>query len=309
MRIVVLCATQRGYRFLEKLIALVPQADYTVFSFREEPHEPPFLENIRMLTEASGGSFFEARQVGGNRFASLWDANNFDLMFVVSWRYLIPAAVYTRTRLGSFVFHDSLLPSYRGFSPTVWAIVNGEQRTGVTLFEIAPDVDSGDIIAQAPVTIGQDETIADVMEHVTLAYLQILEENIGTLMDGTAQRHPQDHSQATFTCKRLPEDNQIDWTQSTMAIYNLIRATTYPYPGAFTTMEGRKLTIWGARRLETSRRYVGKIPGRIVEVIPDQGSVVLTGDGTLLLTQVQIEGEQTVGASEVLNSLGQTLGR
>ena len=309
MRIAVLCATQRGYRFLEKLIALVPEADYTVFSFREEPHEPPFMENIRQLTQSSGGQFHEARQVGSSRFASLWETIHFDLMFVISWRYLIPPTVYTRTRLGSFVVHDSLLPSYRGFSPTVWAIINGEEQTGVTLFEIAPDVDSGDIIAQAPVHIGQDDTIANVMERVTVTYLRLLEENITALLNGTAQRRPQDHSQATFTCKRLPEDNQIDWTQPTKYIYNLIRATTTPYHGAFTVLGGRKLTVWGARRLENPREYVGSIPGRLVEVLPERGSIVLTTDGALLLTQVQLEGEATLCAAEVLNSLGQTLGR
>jgi methionyl-tRNA formyltransferase len=309
VHIAVLCATRRGFRFLEKLFALVPEADYTVFSFREETHEPPFLESIQQLTQSSGGRFHEARQVGSSRFASLWETTNFDLMFVVSWRYLIPPEVHTRPRLGSFVFHDSLLPAYRGFSPTVWAIINGEDHTGATLFEIAPDVDSGDIIAQAPVSIGQDDTIADVMERVTIRYLQLLEENISDLLNGTAQRHPQDHSQATFTCKRLPEDNKIDWTQPTENIYNLIRASTTPYPGAFTTLGGRKLTIWGARRLEKPRNYVGRIPGRIIEVIPKQGSVVLTIDGALMVTQVQFEGEATFCAAEVLNSLGQTLGR
>jgi methionyl-tRNA formyltransferase len=309
MQIAVLCATQRGYRVLEKLHALVPEAGYTVFSFREEAHEPPFLENIRLLTEGSGGHFYEARQVGSKRFASLWETTDFDLMFIISWRYLIPSEVYSRTRLGSFVFHDSLLPSYRGFSPTVWAIINGENHTGVTLFEIAPNVDSGDIIAQAPVSIGQDETIADVMEHVTVTYLQLLEANISVLLNGTAPRHPQDHAKATFTCKRLPEDNQIDWTQPTHRIYNLIRATTAPYPGAFTTLGGRKIVIWGARRIENPHIYVGTVPGRVAEVIPDQGSIVLTTDGALLLTQVQIEGEPSLGAAEVLNSLGLTLGR
>src|SRR5690606_6269303 len=236
MQIAVLCATQRGARFLEKLVALVPEANYTVFSFREEPHEPPFMETIRQITQSCGGQFHEARQVG--RFTTLWETTNFDLMFVVSWRYLIPPSVYTKTRLGSFVFHDSLLPAYRGFAPTVWAIINGEDHTGVTLFEIAPDVDSGDIIAQAPVSIGPDDTIADVMEKVTLTYLQLLEDNIRDLLAGKAQRHPQDQSRATFTCKRLPEDNKIDWTQPTKDIYNLIRATTAPYPGAFTTLGG-----------------------------------------------------------------------
>jgi methionyl-tRNA formyltransferase len=309
MRIAVLCATRRGYRFLEKLSALAPDAELIVFSFREEAHEPPFMDEIQQLTQANNGQFFEARQVGSSRWAPFWETTPVDLMFMVSWRYLVPPSIYTRPRLGSFVFHDSLLPRYRGFSPTVWAIINGEDHTGVTLFETASEVDSGDIVAQKAVPIGPDETIADILERVTVTYLQLLEENLHALLTGTATRTPQDDSEATFTCKRLPDDNAIDWTQPTRHIYNLIRAVTSPYTGAFTTLSGRKLTIWGAQRVEHERRYVGNIPGRVIEVHSGEGSIVLTGDGALLLTQVQVENEPVVCASDVLNSLGHTLGR
>src|SRR5690606_18388029 len=122
-----------------------------------------------------------------------------------------PSAIYERARLGAFVFHDSLLPAYRGFSPTVWAIINGEDNTGVTLFHMADDVDSGDIVAQQRVSIAPDETIADVLENVTQAYLSVLESYLPALMDGSAPRIPQEHEAATYTCKRLPEDNAIDW--------------------------------------------------------------------------------------------------
>ena len=135
MRIAVFCATRRGYRFLEKLRALLPDADLLVFSFREEPWEPPFLDNIRQLTVEYGGDFYESKQVGAARWADLWNETPIDLMFAVSWRYIIPAAVYEQARLGAYVFHDSLLPDYRGFSPTVWAIINGQNHTGVTLLE------------------------------------------------------------------------------------------------------------------------------------------------------------------------------
>ncbi len=305
MRIVLLCATRRGYRVLERLIEIAPDADLTVFSFREEAHEPPFLDDIRALAEAHGTQFHEARRVGGRR--EFWDTTPVDLMLVVSWRYLIPAEIYRRPTRGTFVFHDALLPAYRGFAPTVWAIINGEDHTGATLFEIADEVDSGDIVAQQRVPITADATIAEVLEDVTQAYLWLLEDKLPALLAGTATRSAQDQTQATFTCKRLPEDNRIDWTQSTPRIYNLIRAVTTPYPGAFTSLAGRKLTIWAAHPVE--RRYIGRVPGRVVEIKPGEGSVVLTGDGALLVTEVQLEGEARARAADVLNSLTQTLGR
>jgi methionyl-tRNA formyltransferase len=309
MRIVTLCATQRGYRFIEKLAELVPESELVVFSFREEPWEPPYLDDIRKLTLAKGGQFFETRRVGSSKWVQFWESSPMDLLFAVSWRFMVPTSVYDRARLGAFVFHDSMLPEYRGFSPTVWSIINGEDHTGVTLFEIAEGVDEGDIIAQKRVPIGPDDPIAVVLERVTQTYLDLLEQNLGSLINRNAPRHPQDHSRATYTSKRLPEDNQIEWTASTKSIYNLIRAVSAPYPGAFTYLLGEEIRIWSAIRMSANRNYVGRVAGRIVEVRPGEGSVVLTGDGSLLLTKLQMEGGEVTCAANILKSLSQTLGR
>lgn len=309
MHIVLLCATRRGYLFLQELVDLVPGEKITVFSFREEPWEPPFMNDIRQFTLARGGQFCEARQVGAPHWTQFWESTAVDLMLAVSWRYIIPAPVYRRARMGTFVFHDSLLPEYRGFSPTVWAILNGEDHTGVTLFEVSGEVDASDIVDQESVPIGPDDTIAVVVESVTQTYLDMLRRNLSSLIDGTANRRPQDQSRATYTCKRLPEDNRIGWASSSDTIYNLIRAVSAPYPGAYTYLSGQRMRVWAARRLESYRRYVGRIPGRVVEVVRGEGSVVLTGDGALLITQVQLEGGVIACASDVLISLSQTLGR
>lgn len=309
MRIALFCATRRGYRFLQTLHDLMPDAELCVFSFREERWEPPFLDDIRRLTLECGGQFYESKQVGAPRWDEVWANNPVDLMFAVSWRYIIPEKVYERARLGAYVFHDSLLPEYRGFSPTVWAIINGEDHTGVTLLEMAGDYDTGDIIAQSRVPIGPDDTIADTLERVTETYLTLLRTHLPALVSATASRTPQDESRATYTAKLLPEDFRIDWNWPTQRIYNLIRATTAPYAGAYTTLEGQKLTIWSARLLENLRRYVGRVPGRVVEFKADTGAVVLTGDGALLLTQVQPVGGESLPAAAILNKLSYTLGR
>lgn len=309
MRIVLFCATRRGYRFLQTLHDLLPDADLCVFSFREEAWEPPFLDNIQRLTLECGGQFHEAKQVGAPRWDDFWNSTPVDLLFAVSWRYLIPAHVYGRARLGAYVFHDSLLPEYRGFSPTVWAILNGEDHTGATLLEMAGAYDTGAIIGQSRVPIGPDDTIAALLDRVTETYLTLLKTHLPALVSGTAERAVQDEAHATYTAKLLPEDFRIDWNWPTQRIYNLIRATTAPYAGAYTTLEGQKLTVWSARLLDDPRRYVGRIPGRVIEFQTDTGSVVLTGDGALRLTQVQLEGGEALPAAAVLNKLSHTLGR
>lgn len=308
MRIVLLCATRRGYRFLDKLADLAAGHELVVFSFREDPWEPAFLDDIRALAERKGARFFETKNVGGEKWWGFWESEPVDLMLVVSWRYLIPEQIYRRPRRGTFVFHDSVLPAYRGFSPTVWAMINGEDHTGVTLFEIAEEVDAGDIVDQKRIPVGPDDTIATVMVRVTEIYLTLLERNLARLLDGTAPRRVQDHHLATFTCKRLPEDNRIDWSADAQEIYNLIRAVTAPYPGAYTSLKGRKLIVWSARR-EPFPPYAGRVPGRVVQVRAGEGAVLLTGDGALLITEVQLEGQDRTRADRVLNRITLTLGR
>ncbi len=309
MRAVILCATKRGYQFLERFSELAPDIDLTVISFKEEPWEPPFFEDIRNLTNRLGGQFVQGEFLGSEKWTSFWETTPFDIIILVSWRYYVPKSVYQRARIGAYVFHDSLLPEYRGFAPTVWAIINGEDHTGVSIIEMAEEIDAGNILDQQKVPINPDDTINIVMEEVTEAYLYLLEKNIKGLISGELPYTIQDHTKATFTCKRLPLDNLIDWSASAKQIYNLIRAVTFPYTGAYTYLDGKRLRVWGAKRWSNGKKFVGFVPGRVIEIKSGEGSIVLTGDGALLLTQVQFDDGYVVNASGVLTKLSQTLGR
>lgn len=307
MHIVVLCATHRGYRFLERLLELGQEHTFTVFSFREEPWEPSYLGDIQAMAEQNRATFYESRNVNHKKWNDFWDTNQVDLMFMVSWRYLVPSRIYQRSTLGSYVFHDSLLPKYRGFAPTVWAMMNGETETGVTLFEVVDDVDAGDIVDQQSVPISHNDTIADVMEKVTQAYLELVTRNFDNLLKSAIQLTPQNHDEATFTCKWTPADSRIDWTNSSQHIYDMIRATTRPYPGAFCYLDGKKLTIWSAELQDNPRDYVARVPGRVAEIYRGVGTVILTGDSTILLKEIQLEDGEIVNAATLLKSPSQTL--
>src|SRR4051794_15148980 len=102
MHIALLCATRRGFLFLQELTKLLPDAKFTVCSFREEVWEPPFLDNIRDWTTAHNGTFFETKQVGNSTLLPYWETANVDLMFAISWRYIVPRKVYQLPRLGTF---------------------------------------------------------------------------------------------------------------------------------------------------------------------------------------------------------------
>ena len=311
MHIAVLCATNRGYRCAERLMTKWggPGRRFTIFSFRETPWEPPYLDSIASLARQHGQAFHQTRDVAHPKWDAFWRDAEVDLLFLISWRYMIPAAILRRPRLGAYVLHDSLLPKYRGFAPTVWAMINGERETGVTLFEAVEALDAGDIIDQRAVAIAEDDAIAEVVENVTLRYLEMLDRNMPALLAGGAKLMPQDHSAATYTAKWTPADARIDWRKSARQIYNLIRATTRPYPGAFTTIDGRKLTIWSAAMPATSRRFASHAPGRVVERLEGVGCAVLTGDGVILVKEAQFEGEAPVTIDMALKSYSLTLGR
>lgn len=169
-----------------------------------------------------------------------------DLLLVLGWYYKIPREVREIATLGCAGIHASLLPKYRGGAPIPWAIINGEKITGVTFFYMGNKIDDGDIIAQRSFPIEENDTCATIYEKATQASIQILRGYLPLIAAGTVPHTPQDHSQATYFPLRKPEDGLINWSWNSKHIHDFIRAQTRPYPGAFTYIEGKKVTIWDA---------------------------------------------------------------
>jgi len=301
VKVVLFCATERGRQFLHRARALLPDSDFHVTTFREDGGEPPFHDAICR----------EARQMGAKVYGDPAEADfpsEFDLLFAVSWRYRIPASIYGRARRGAFLFHDSLLPRNRGFSPTVWSMIRGEKQTGATLLQMTDEIDGGPIVDQRPVVIEEHDTIATMLPKVTAAYLDILETNLPMLIDGSFCRRPQDSTKATYCRKRHPGDAQIAWQRSSIEIHNLIRALTRPYTGAFTHHDNNQIRIWDSAIHKT--RDQRDHPGRVIEVVFDKGVRVLTGDGGVLtIGDVSLDdAAERIRAGDVL-PVGATLGQ
>jgi methionyl-tRNA formyltransferase len=299
MRIVVLCATDRGARALDSLFSLAPDAEFVVATFPETPHEPRYEERICALCEDRNCEFIIQTDLSKKR--SL--ARPFDLMFCFSWRYMVPEEVYSRARLGAYVVHDSLLPKYRGFSPAVWALINGEKEVGVTLFEMAEEVDSGRIVGQRAIPVTDDDDIGTIREKGTVEVVNILEEQFSLLAAGKATLIEQDESEATYTCKWVPADARIRWDMDRQSILNLVRATTAPYPGAYCYLGENKFTVWKAGLPVGDRDFVSRRPGAVCGIHPDGSVGVLTGDRELTLIEVSLQDGPKVPASELLHSL------
>lgn len=295
--ILLLFATDRGVRSLEKVVQLVPDADLTVCCFKEEPWEPPFQDRMRSITVSVGGRFIPTRDAS-EAFATVDE--HYDLLLAVNWRSMVSDDVRDRLNDRAFVFHDSLLPRYRGFSPTVWSMINGDTETGATLFQMVGPVDGGPIIDQLSVTIPVGAYISEVLEHVTEAYLELIERNLTSLLRGSEVQRIQSEDKASYTCKRLPSDNKLDWRYGAKRIVDLVHAVAKPYTGAYCILGERKIIIWRASLPKDPPKVVGSIAGRPIPVSAEGGVFVMAGDGPVLIEEVQVDGEPSRPAIEVL---------
>jgi len=169
-----------------------------------------------------------------------------ELFVAIGWYHMIPAALRSLASRGCVGIHASLLPRFRGGAPLVWAMIQGEAETGVSLFHFSGGVDDGDIIGQRAFPITDADTIRELLEKAESASLDLLREFIPKLAAGTAPRIRQREADATRFPQRSPGDGRIDWSWDPRRIRNFIRAQTRPYPGAFTVIGDRKVVIWDA---------------------------------------------------------------
>jgi methionyl-tRNA formyltransferase len=201
---------------------------------------------------------------------------------------MISTKVLALAPLGAFNMHGSLLPKYRGRAPINWAVLHGEPRIGMTLHRMVKEPDAGNIVDQEGVDIGPTDTAEQAFRKVLPCARRVLQRQIGALLSGSAPETPQDASQATYFGGRKPEDGRIDWSRTTLEIFNLIRAVTDPYPGAFTDVGAQRLMVWWAEPDPTPRGKKGR-PGEILSVSP---LVVATGDSALRLARTEWRGGQ-----------------
>jgi methionyl-tRNA formyltransferase len=183
--------------------------------------------------------------------------------------------------------HGSLLPKYRGRAPINWAVLHGEPRIGMTLHRMVKKADAGAIVDQEGADLSPRDTAEQAFRKVLPCARAVLARQIDALLAGTARETPQDDSQATYFGGRTPDDGRVVWTQSSRQIFNLVRAVTDPYPGAFTEVNGSRLMLWWAEPdSPAAPGHTGR-PGEVLSVSP---LVVATGDGALEFTRTEWRG-------------------
>lgn len=210
-----------------------------------------------------------------------------DLILSVYYRNMISSRILAVPRLGAFNLHGSLLPRYRGRAPINWAVLHGEPRIGMTLHRMVKSADAGAIVDQEGVDLGPRDTAEQAFRQVLPCARRVLARQIDALLAGTARETPQDESQATYFSGRKPEDGRIAWGATSRQIFNLVRAVTDPYPGAFTEAGGSRLMVWWGEPDSPATAGRRGRPGEVLSLDP---LVVATGDGALELTRTEWRG-------------------
>lgn len=208
---------------------------------------------------------------------------NPDLICVVAYGKILPKNILDLPPHGCINVHASFLPKYRGAAPINWAIISGEKVTGITTMRMDEGMDTGDMLLRREMPIDDEDTGETLSEKLSEMGGEVLIETIKLFKEGRLDPIPQDHSQATYAPMLKKEDGNIDWKKSAEEIRNLIRGAL-PWPGAYTSLEGKLLKIYKAR--------VSEGRGRSAEVIKSNSETlrVATGMGVIDLLEIQIEG-------------------
>ena len=219
-----------------------------------------------------------------------------DLCIVVGWYWIIKPDLLNKVPHGILGIHASLLPEYRGSAPLIWPIINGDKKSGVTLFYFDEGLDTGDIVGQKEFKIDDNDSVTEIMKKAEALIEQLLEEYYPLLLESKAPRFKQDHSKATYCSRRTPEDGCINWNLTNVEIHNLIRAQTHPYPGAFCSYGENRLYLW---KSSLFRQPYHGIPGMVTQTMGDK-VVIACGKGAVILHEVQLENSTSKAAGDIL---------
>jgi methionyl-tRNA formyltransferase len=287
IKLLLFLSTKKGYEVLETMCKLEFHIIGMVVIFQEKNVQEKYNEKIEQLCLQKK---INCRLWGfvKNDLCNIILNNNISYAIAIGWKYLIPFSINEVLKDGLIVFHDSILPKYRGFSPTPTAIICGEEEIGMSVIYASEKVDAGNIILQKKVTISQDMYIAEIIDIQSHLYVQAILDLIMMIKHNKIVSITQDETMATYSIWRNPEDCKIDWSRTSKQIYNLIRAVSFPYTGAFAYTEHKKNFIWKAE-VVGDIKFAIRDCGKIWSFDKNNKPIVTCGNGMLKLLEVTDE--------------------
>lgn len=254
-----------------------------VFTHTDDPGEKNFFSSVARLGAELDLPVYAPEDVNHPLWVERIRELQPEIIFSFYYRTMLSEEILSLAPKGGFNLHGSLLPRYRGRAPINWALLNGETETGATLHKMVKRPDAGDIVNQQKVAISASDTSLTLHKKVLEAAQTLLKEQLPKLKNGTATFTAQNEADASYFGRRTAADGEILWHKSAAEINNLVRAVTEPYPGAFSYLGQRKLTVWCSRVLDTRHN---KQPGTVLSTSP---LVIACGDGALEIVAGQSE--------------------
>jgi len=302
LRIVFMGTPEFAVPSLDKLL----QAEYNIVGVITAPDKPAgrgmSLQQsaIKKFALEKGLKILQPEKLKDPVFLKELKSLNADMQVVVAFR-MLPEVVWNMPPMGTINLHASLLPQYRGAAPINWAIINGEKETGVTTFKLQHQIDTGNILLQEEITIGEDETAGELHDKMKEIGAKLLVKTVKELVQGNLNSIPQSWSDrdGQTMLKHAPKlstkTSKIDWTKTVDEVYNLIRGLS-PYPGAFTLLNSKSLKIYKAKKeiiqpviaaggYETDKKTFLKFA---------------CNKGYISITELQLEGKKKLNVQEFL---------
>lgn len=297
MKIVFMGTPDYAVKTLEALIT----AGYEVAAVFAQPDKPVGRKHIltappvKVCALEHGITVYQPETLKGEEAKNILEEINPDAIVVVAYGKILPEYILNIPKFGCVNGHASLLPFYRGSAPIQWSIINGEKKTGVTTQLMDKGIDTGDILEQAEVLIGEEETAEELFERLSEISAELMISTLQKLENGEITPQKQDETKATYAPIIKKEMAELNFNKSAEEIHNAVRGF-YSWPCAFFFMSGKRIKV-------ISCRVAGKTNEKAGTVITQNGELLIAcGNGnTISLVTLQPEGSKPMSAKQFLN--------
>lgn len=246
LNIILFLASEKGVIFLRNLLKKKIYNEIFVVLKKEDSWEKKYNYKIKKMLKKNI-IFYDNKENFKKVLKRTFINFNIDLLFAVGWRYKIEKVFYQKTKIGSFIIHDSLLPKNKGCAPLNWSLINGEKFTGVSLIQMKEKIDSGDIVLQKKIKITKNDDIASLHDKVLSLYASFVILFFSDYAKLIKNKKKQNTKFSTYNKKRFPKDGFINWHENGKNLINFIKALAKPWPGAFSVHLNKILFVWDAK--------------------------------------------------------------
>lgn len=285
---------EEGY----EVLAVVTQPDRPVGRKRVLTPPPVKEEAMRL-----GLKVIQPEKLRGSEELDEIISLNPDIVITAAFGQILPKKLLDAPRLGCINVHASLLPKYRGGAPIHQAILDGEDRTGVTIMYMAEKLDAGDIITQRDIVIEETDDTGSMFDKLSILGRDLLKDTLPIIVEEKNERLKQDESKATFAHNISREQERINWTMDARAVFNQVRGLS-PWPTAYTTFQGENVKVWAAKVGQTSTTAKA---GEVVKINKDNFEIAAGNGQTVAILELQPAGKKRMTAEEYLRGTGSKL--